>query len=360
MQIVRGRTRSTDAQQMIAEIAQRADERAAQADQRAAEAQGHAQGADDRASRIEPRADRLERRADALELATTTLADELRGVSGHLPFLLDRLSMTNAANREATRRLNAIEETLAQNHDALAAAAEARSEFTQNRDAIAVLFEAIDRIEKRGEFIRREVLHEISHSVASAESFVRNLDEPAQVSDPDDYRHDLLEREELRLNLGAGHIAVEGYVNVDARELPGIDLVADATALPLPDGTVHEIRSAHLLEHFPHERLRQSVLPYLLRKLRPGGTFVAIVPDAEAMLKAHAEGTFAFDRLRLITYGEQEYDGDYHHTMFSPDSLAEMLEEAGFVDVEVVDRGRENGLCLEFEITARRAETAPT
>lgn len=37
----------------------------------------------------------------------------------------------------------------------------------------------------------------------------------------------------IRLNLGCGHIPVKGYINVDARDLPGVDVVADISSLPL-------------------------------------------------------------------------------------------------------------------------------
>jgi hypothetical protein len=55
-------------------------------------------------------------------------------------------------------------------------------------------------------------------------------------------------------------------------------------------------------------------------------------------------------------YGGQEYEGDFHQTGFSPESLSALLDEAGFVGIDVVERGRPNGECLEFEIAARRPD----
>ena len=69
------------------------------------------------------------------------------------------------------------------------------------------------------------------------------------------------------------------------------------------------------------------------------------------MLAAHAAGTMDFDTLRRVLYGEQEYEGDFHFTMFSARSLTALFEEAGMQQVTVVAQGRKNGLCLECEVT---------
>ena len=45
------------------------------------------------------------------------------------------------------------------------------------------------------------------------------------------------------------------------RDLPGVDVVAKAGDLPFEPGSVDEIYSAHLLEHFPQEAMRRRLLP---------------------------------------------------------------------------------------------------
>ena len=66
-----------------------------------------------------------------------------------------------------------------------------------------------------------------------------------------------------------------------------------------------------------------------------------------------------FDDLQRVTFGDQEYDGDFHFSMFTPGSFAGLLAESGFGEVEVVERGRRNGLCYEFEITGERPTDDP-
>ncbi len=156
----------------------------------------------------------------------------------------------------------------------------------------------------------------------------------------------------VRINLGCGHIALPDYLNVDQRDLPGIDLVTSVDRLPFEAGEVEEIYSAHLLEHFPQEAMRRRLLPYWASLLRPGGIFRAVTPDAAAMLKAMTTGTYDFEEFREVLFGAQDYEGDYHYNLFTPESLAQLLEEAGFHHIRVLAAGRRNGKCFEFELTA--------
>jgi predicted SAM-dependent methyltransferase len=149
-------------------------------------------------------------------------------------------------------------------------------------------------------------------------------------------------------------VPLDGYLNVDRRALPGVDIVAEADALPVERGGVAEIFSAHMLEHFPQEQLRRELLPYWYSLLKNGGIFAAIVPDADGMTNAYAAKEYPFERFREVTYGTQDYDGDFHFNMFSTGSLSALLVEAGFTDVEIVAENRENGGCKEFEIRAKR------
>ena len=54
----------------------------------------------------------------------------------------------------------------------------------------------------------------------------------------------------LRLNLGCGLHQPAGYINVDIKPLPGVDLIADVDQpWPWKDGTVTEIIASHIFEH---------------------------------------------------------------------------------------------------------------
>jgi predicted SAM-dependent methyltransferase len=240
-----------------------------------------------------------------------------------LPIVLNAIATQNATAREFER---------------------VRSDLDARLTTIA---ENLSYVDRRGEFIRREVMYEARYGaqgqgvehVAAEDVDLSGLPQP------------------LRLNLGSGHVPREGYVNVDARKLDGVDVAADVRKLPFEPGTVEEIHSAHLVEHFPIEELRRVVLPHWRELLRPGGRLVAVVPDAEAMVRETAEGRMPFDDFQRVMFGDQEYDGDFHFSTYTPDSLSALFAEAGFQAVEIVDRARRNGLAYEFEISAERPRT---
>ncbi len=62
---------------------------------------------------------------------------------------------------------------------------------------------------------------------------------------------DLINNKPIRLHLGAGEIPIEGFYNLDIKELPGIDIVADLNEKLslIPDNSVSEIYSRHVFEH---------------------------------------------------------------------------------------------------------------
>ena len=96
------------------------------------------------------------------------------------------------------------------------------------------------------------------------------------------------------------------------------------------------------------------LLPHWLKVLEPGGRFSAVSPDAETMIEEAAAGRMPFDDLQRVIFGDQNHAADFHFAMFTPDSFARLLVDAGFSEVEIVDRGRRHGLCYEFEVRAER------
>jgi hypothetical protein len=207
-------------------------------------------------------------------------------------------------------------------------------------------------IRQRIEFLRREIFSELKYgqnaSVADAPSRVRKNRVIASE------KLAAAQAIGLRMNLGCGHVPLEGYVNVDQRELPGVDVVADAGDLPVEPGTSLEIFSAHLVEHFPQEMLRCNLLPYWKALLMPGGMFRAVVLDGEAMLTGIAAGTYSFEDFREALFGSQDCGGDFHFNLLTPDSFTVLLREAGFTDIAVPVKARRNMRCFEFEICALR------
>lgn len=199
----------------------------------------------------------------------------------------------------------------------------------------------------RVEFVRSELLYEFRYQ----DGTVQVDHEPVEPVIKNDRSRS---EGPIRVNLGCGHLPLEGYVNVDSRDLPGVDVVADVRNLPFDNGSVDEFFSAHFLEHFPEQQIVRVLLPYLRQKLSPNGRFRAVVPDVDAMMREYVAGRYEYDKLREVVYGSQDYDGDFHYNMYTPESLSRILSDTGFVAIDIVARGRVNGMSLEFEIGATR------
>jgi hypothetical protein len=258
----------------------------------------------------------------------------------HLRLLLDALSASNASMRELRRSFVSLAEQVAPFD------ARVRPDLEDVRRYVAEL-------DRRTRAERTELMYEMRYGGTS-----RGMDAGAGQQagvEPQILNPDKIASRPLKLNVGCGNLTLVDYVNVDGRSLEGVDIVADARRIPLDPGTVDELYSAHVIEHFPLQELERVVLPHWVSLLRPGGVLRTVAPDAPAMIDAYGRGEMTFEELRVVTYGEQEYDGDFHFAMYSPDSLAAVMKAAGLADVKVVASGRPNGLSLEMELTGVRA-----
>jgi hypothetical protein len=162
----------------------------------------------------------------------------------------------------------------------------------------------------------------------------------------------------VRLNLGCGEKPLPGYINVDYRALPGVDIVADVRRLPFAPGEVQEIASWHLVEHFRQHQLATVIVPYWRSLLCDGGTLKIVCPNWEEMLRRTHEGEMTLEEFKVVTFGLQDYEGDDHFAMYSPETLVALLRDAGFDQVDVIASDRRNGLSTEMELVAVKRETS--
>src|SRR5262249_33156897 len=129
------------------------------------------------------------------------------------------------------------------------------------------------------------------------------LPEP-RIVDPDAYARRLATMSDgVRVNLGCGEQTLRNYVNVDARALPDVDVVADVRALPFEPGSLAEVASAHLVEHFREHQLRTRILPYWRSLLRADGRLRIICPDWDAMLTRLRDGRLPLADFKVLTFG---------------------------------------------------------
>lgn len=227
----------------------------------------------------------------------------------------------------------------------------AKGSLQQVQAQIADYRAQIDDYRGRLEFVRLEILEQCGSS--TREKRDRNASLKPKILTPEKYNA-ALAADKVLVNIGCGHKPIAGYLNVDRRNLPGVDIVAEAVGLPFESGTISEIYAAHLAEHFTLSTLKNTVFPYWLDMLIPQGILKIIAPDMPSMIAAYVHGDMPFSDLEEVTFGAQDYDDDFHYAMFSPQSLQSILVSSGFKYVEIVDENRVNGKCREMEIWARK------
>jgi predicted SAM-dependent methyltransferase len=145
----------------------------------------------------------------------------------------------------------------------------------------------------------------------------------------------------MKLDLGSGNpdqgeVQPEGYVLNDIEPHKNIDLVCDIKDLTefVPERSCSEIRASHILEHFGTKEVVEivKIVKFLLVD---GGMFTIFVPNfrwhAELMMTGNDEMAVHY------AFGGQLDQYDYHKTGFSPKILRKLLEENGFVVLQMID-----------------------
>jgi SAM-dependent methyltransferase len=90
---------------------------------------------------------------------------------------------------------------------------------------------------------------------------------------------DLQERPRMKLNLGCCDAILDGYVNVDMVEVPGVQQLADLRATwPWPDSSVDFIRAHDIIEHLPDKIFTMNEM---WRVLKEGGQAEIVVPTTD-------------------------------------------------------------------------------
>lgn len=145
----------------------------------------------------------------------------------------------------------------------------------------------------------------------------------------------------MRLNIGSGNRRLPGYRNIDAVPRAGVDMVAPADEIPLPDACADEVLAVHLLEHF-FEWEVPEVLTEWARLLRPGGLLVLELPDllkcARNLCEQRPEKKPGQLTLWGI-YGDATLKDPWmmHKSGWWFERLAPVVQAVGFVDISEHD-----------------------
>jgi len=209
--------------------------------------------------------------------------------------------------------------------------------------------------------IRRDLAQQIASLQREIESLSQRVDGLAGVREPQPTtaagipppeKVALTRPTGLKLNLDCGRGPREGFINIGSGPMLGVDLLADPGDLPFERGSVQEIDSGRLPDAIAQKELSRRLLPSWYALIAPGGRFRAVVRDASAMLESLADGKCSFDEFRAaLLEGDSE---NLRGNIFTHDSLKQLLEEAGFINIDVVECPGQDQQRPEFEISAER------
>lgn len=160
----------------------------------------------------------------------------------------------------------------------------------------------------------------------------------------------LLERKEIRLELGAGEKAgTNGWITLDQNDVCDINWDLKL-GIPFPDESVDVIYSSHMLEHFYFKEM-MVLLNECYRILKPGGIISVSVPCARFFIEAYLNSDRdywnslplhwepAWDNtgslIDLVNY--MAYMEGHHKYMFDNENLINVLKLTGFRNARLRD-----------------------
>jgi predicted SAM-dependent methyltransferase len=140
-------------------------------------------------------------------------------------------------------------------------------------------------------------------------------------------------KHETKLNLGCGEDIKKGFINIDFRKLPGVDITHNLMApLPYEPGTIDYIFAQDVLEHFPYTET-EKIFGYWITALKIGGEILIQVPNLEKHIQMYINKVFDprynkpvdIYRMRHLLFGCQKYEGGTHYTTFNRESVYDLF-----------------------------------
>ena len=138
----------------------------------------------------------------------------------------------------------------------------------------------------------------------------------------------------VKIHVGCGKRDFgDGWYHVDVHPHSHVDS-SGIGLLTFGKNEIDLIYASHFLEY-----LEPKKAGYLLGRwhhlLKPGGVIRLAVPDFRAMMRLYIDGQYNLQFFLGPIYGQMESDGKtiFHKTGYDFDTLLQLLESVGFVDV---------------------------
>lgn len=140
------------------------------------------------------------------------------------------------------------------------------------------------------------------------------------------------ESKPVKLHVGAGDKRLEGWVNVDLKRLPGVDVVADVTH-GLKFKNVEAVFAEHFLEHLPVDKAL-AFLREAHRVLKDGGWLRLSTPNLDWVWLTHYRLDAEADEKRLMAVRmNRAFRAWGHQFVWNREMLERALEACGFTDL---------------------------
>jgi len=150
----------------------------------------------------------------------------------------------------------------------------------------------------------------------------------------------------LTLNIGAGtrtykHYPNDGYncINIDERDLPGIDYVEDVSNLHhrWRAEQFDYILASDIIEHFPIAKTRKVLYSWYIA-LKSGGIIELKLPNLGTIFKEYSQHKNQCLTNALLM-GNQDYPGNFHYVAFDEVSFTKILTDLKLDILEVKQEG---------------------
>lgn len=136
-----------------------------------------------------------------------------------------------------------------------------------------------------------------------------------------------------RLHVGCGRARLEGWINIDAQDLPGVDVVADVTrGLEFRD--CEAVYAEHFLEHLCVDHALEFLVE-ARRTLGEGGRLRLSTPNLDWVWLTHYRLEAEPEEKReMAVQLNRAFHGWEHRFLWNRELLGEALESSGFTGLE--------------------------
>lgn len=157
----------------------------------------------------------------------------------------------------------------------------------------------------------------------------------------------------MKLAIGQGPNPQPEYdLHLDARALPGVDIVAPWQSASFAPTTFDYVFSSQTLEHL-NRADQELALRRTLTWLKPQAVLEVWTPCIETQVRWVTEGSITWDWFQQVMYGEADYLENTHKWMHTVASLHALASECGY---EVLSCEEVHG---SIRLVARRPEPKP-